>query len=449
MDKEREKKVQAVSIFRAALDAVDPYVSVVRHGDSVEAFLKDKALNSLFLLGFGKASYGMARAVADQVGDRITRGVVITKYGHITGGPLPERIEVFEAGHPIPDENGMTATRHAMEMLQGADGKSLVLCLISGGGSAILTCPSPGVTLQDSRQVTDLLLKAGADIGDLNTVRKHISQVKGGRLAESAYPAHLLSLILSDVIGDRLDVIASGPTAPDRTTYGDALSVLRKYQLTDKVPRAVLDILGEGNGGGLPETPKEGDSIFEKVENLIIAGNGKAAEAARARAEELGFDAVVTSCTLQGDARETGRTLARQALARQQEMAGGGGDRCCLVSGGETTVIVKGQGKGGRNMELALVFAMEIAGTPGITLLSAGTDGTDGPTDAAGAVVDGETIARALSAGLDAGTYLDNNDSYNFFKAIDGLFVTGPTGTNVMDLQIMLIGPPPTLPVKP
>jgi glycerate 2-kinase len=273
----------------------------------------------------------------------------------------------------------------------------------------------------------------------LNTIRKHISNVKGGRLAEIAYPVRVISLILSDVIGDRLDVIASGPTAPDRTTFQDALAVLEKYSLADKIPLSVLDILRRGSQGLIPETPKENSIVFRTVENIIIGSNKKALEAAKTKARELNLHAEIISTEITGEARNIGKWLAKVALETHKNFRTSHHKPLCLISGGETTVTVKGNGIGGRNMELALAFALEIEGIEGITLLSAGTDGTDGPTDAAGAIVNGETIRKAKFLGIDAEEYLKNNDSYHFFERIECLFVTGPTGTNVMDIQIVVI----------
>jgi hydroxypyruvate reductase/glycerate 2-kinase len=313
----------------------------------------------------------------------------------------------------------------------------LIVTLISGGGSALLVAPQDGISLADKQRTTSLLLNAGADIGELNTVRKHLSRVKGGRLAEAAFPATVVSLILSDVIGDRLDVIASGPTAADPTTFGEALGILERYRLSEEVPPPAMELLRRGNRGDSPETPKAGSPFLDRVENIIVGSNRQALEAAARAALELGFTVEILSAELSGEAREVGRQLAHQALTAARSKNGNAG--LCLLSGGETTVTVRGQGKGGRNMELALAFAIEIEGQPGITLLSAGTDGTDGPTDAAGAIVDGKTVARAREKGLDPREYLDNNDSYTFFKTCGGLFITGATGTNVMDLQIVLI----------
>jgi hydroxypyruvate reductase/glycerate 2-kinase len=322
-------------------------------------------------------------------------------------------------------------------MLKELDKNSLVICLISGGGSALLVAPYRGISLADKQEVTGLLLKAGADICELNTVRKHISAVKGGRLAEAAQPAAIISLILSDVIGDRLDMIASGPTAPDKTTYSDAYNVIRKFRLEDSLPASVAEIIDKGMCGLVPETPKDDNLIFQSVRNIIIGSNKIATDAAKKAAELLGYSATVISNEVSGEASIVAGELARKSIALKKAL--NSGDKACLIAGGETTVTVRGNGKGGRNTELALVFGMEIKGLPGITFLSAGTDGTDGATDAAGAVVDGQTVAKAAESGIDAWEHLKNNDSYTFFSKTGDLFITGPTGTNVMDLQIVLM----------
>ncbi len=435
MDKAYHKNA-ALDIFRSALKAVDPYRLVSSYAGKVRLACQSIRARRLVIVGFGKAAIAMGKAVEDSLHDIITDGILITKHGHYSKEVPLRKLKAFEAGHPIPDEWGYAATDEVIRLLQGADEHTLVLCLISGGGSALLVSPYSGITLQAKQHVSELLLKAGADITELNTVRKHISAVKGGRLAEIAYPARILSLIISDVTGDRLDVIASGPTAPDSTTYEDAIRVLEKYDLIDRVPGPVMEILRKGVAGIIPETPKEGNSLFSGVENIIIGSNIIALRAAHQRAETMGFCAEIISSEIQGEAKEAGKWLAKKAL--ELKTAGRSARPYCLISGGETTVTVKGNGVGGRNMELALAFAIVTEGIEDITLLSAGTDGTDGPTDATGAIVDGRTVESARNAGLDPQTYLNDNDSYNFFKKIDGLLVTGPTGTNVMDMQILL-----------
>jgi len=437
-------------IFSAALKEVNPFIAVKKYSDKIYSeFIKNKS-RQIFLIGFGKASCQMAKAVEESIGCKlpITRGIIITKYGHAgiqttdDGRKTKDvtSIKIIEAGHPIPDENGLKATEEAINLLKIADESTLIICLISGGGSALFVSPYSGITLDEKQKITDLLLKAGADITELNTVRKHISKVKGGRLAGIAYPAKIITLALSDVIGDKLDVIASGPTAPDISTFEDALNVISKFNLAEKTPRNVMDMLSKGRAGLIPETPKRQNPVFENVHNIIVGNNLKALAAAEDKAQSLGFKTEILSSAITGEAGDAGNWLAEKAKATRNKLRiTSEKKKICLISGGETTVTVKGTGKGGRNTELALSFAKEIKGIKGITLLSAGTDGTDGPTDAAGAIVDGETVNRAEKLGLNPEKYLDNNDSYNFFRQINSLLITGPTGTNVMDIQIMLI----------
>ncbi|MGD8352519.1 MAG: glycerate kinase [Nitrospirota bacterium] len=422
-------KEAAKRIFRAALDAADPYRAVAEQKDHIEAAFRKGGFGRLVVVGFGKASAAMASAVEDALGDLLDTGMIITKYGHL-GERRFHKIRTFEAGHPVPDDNGQRATEEALGLLKGTDENTLVLCLVSGGGSALLSAPAEGISLSDKQAVTTALLKAGADINELNAVRKHISGVKGGRLARAAYPAAVLSLLVSDVIGDFPDVIASGPTAPDTTTWQDAIAVIEKYGV--EVTQGVADLLRKGAEGSVPDSPKPGDIIFQRVENIIVGSNRLALSAAGEKAESLGFSTELLTSTLRGEAREAARWLATEASRRGKRPA-------CLIAGGETTVTVRGTGKGGRNTELALAFSLEVEGMEGITLLSAGTDGTDGPTDAAGAVVDGSTARDARQAGVDPREYLDNNDSYTFFERAGGLLKTGPTGTNVMDVDIILL----------
>ncbi len=426
----------AADIFYAALRVVDPEIAVERECAGIRTRFEEERFARLFVIGFGKAACPMARAIEAALGDLVESGIVVTKYGH-GGEDKLARIRLMEAGHPLPDENGLRAAAEIMRLAGAADVRTLVVTLISGGGSALLVSPPPDISLADKQRTTELLLKSGADIFELNTVRKHLSLVKGGRLAELIHPAAGVSLILSDVPGDRLDVIASGPTAPDAATFGDALRVLKKYRLLERIPGAVVRHLILGHKGGIPDTPKEGNPLFRTTGNRIIGSLPLALEGAVRAAQALKFDVEMVAEQITGEAREAGQRLAQGALALKRRKGQGG--PACLVSGGETTVTVTGGGKGGRNMELALAFAREIEGVPGITLLSAGTDGNDGPTDAAGAFADGMTVLRARDKGLDPGACLANNDSYNFFREEGGLFVTGPTGTNVMDMQIVLI----------
>jgi len=392
------------------------------------------------VIGAGKASSAMGRAVEEMLDDHITNGILIIKDG---GAEVLRKLVQHEAAHPVPDARGQAATAEILELLRQADSRTLVLCLLSGGGSALLVAPAAGITLGDKQVVTDQLLRAGADIGELNAVRKHLSAVKGGGLAQVACASTMLTLLVSDVLGDRLDVIASGPTVPDGSTYGYAWEVLEKYGLNGVIPGRVRNHLLRGKAGLVPETLKPGDPCLENKRSVVIAGLGQAIAAAKSSAEGLGCAAEVVTAELRGEARVAACFLAQRALQVKRTLRPG--ERRCLLSGGETTVTVTGQGKGGRNQELALAFALEIAGTAGVTLLSAGTDGTDGPTDATGAIVDGTTVPLASAREIDARAYLERNDSYRFFERYDSFgrgsthIKTGPTGTNVMDVQIMLV----------
>jgi glycerate 2-kinase len=436
-----------LDIFNAAIAAVDPYHAVIRaitvehsclHAAGAEYELD--AFDRILVVGAGKATARMALALEDALGDRITGGLIVVKEGHTA--PL-KIIKQVEASHPVPNEAGVDGTRRIIDLVRDADEKTLILCLLSGGASALFVAPVNGLTLQDKQEVTSLLLMAGASIGELNAVRKHLSAVKGGRFAKAACPAQMVTMVLSDVIGDRLDVIASGPTARDSSTFDDALAVIEKYGLKKKIPLRVLSFLERGREGMEPETVKSGDACLHKTRNVIIGGITQALAAATEKARQFGFAPEVLTAELQGEARDAARYLATTALRAFDALRSG--DQRCLLAGGETTVTVTGPGKGGRNQELALAFALEIEGLEGVSFLSAGTDGTDGPTDAAGAIVDGGTVSRARTLGIDPVRYLDYNDSYSFFKRYDALsgdgshVITGPTGTNVMDLQIILL----------
>ena len=432
-------------IFNAALAAVDPYNAVlkaarVEHQQlHVAGMQYDLAApDRIIVVGAGKAAARMALAIESLLGGKITAGLIIVKDGHTA--PLTI-IEQVEASHPVPNQAGIAGAQSILQMVRAADEKTLVICLISGGASALLVAPVEGITLQDKQEATRLLLNAGASIFELNAVRKHLSMVKGGRLAQATWPAQLVTLIVSDVIGDPPDVIASGPTAPDNSTFTEAWAVINKFGLQEKLPPRVAGYLQRGIAGQVPETMKENDPGLDKTHNVIIAGIRQALAAATEKAGQLGYASRTISDALQGEARDAARFLAQAARAELERMKPG--QRHCLLCGGETTVSVRGPGKGGRNQEFALAFALEIEGSQGVTLLSAGTDGGDGPTDAAGAMVDGDTASLARSLGLDPLRYLGNNDSYAFFDQLDaasGLhchFKTGPTGTNVMDIQIV------------
>jgi len=435
------------TIFDAALAAVDPYYAVLGSAKVANGHLRVAdadydlaALKRILVVGGGKATARMAQAVETLLGEYITTGLIVVKDGHTL--PL-KNIEQVEAAHPVPNAAGEAGARRILDLVRAADEKTLMLCLLSGGASALLVAPDTGLTLQDKQEATGLLLRAGASIDELNAVRKHLSAIKGGRLAQAAFPAQVLTLLLSDVIGDRLDVIASGPTAVDGSSFADALAVISKYGLLDKMPQRVTALLQQGACGQLAETAKAGDRCFNQTRNVIVGALRLALEAAAIESRRLGLNTRIISAELQGEARAAAHFLAQ--IARRELSGMCGGERCCLLCGGETTVTVRGTGLGGRNQELALAFALEIEGMDGVTLLSAATDGSDGPTAAAGAQVDGRTAARARELGIDPQPHLDANDSYAFFRRYDersgehSHLITGPTGTNVMDMQLLLL----------
>jgi len=435
---------EALQILDAALRAVDPVEAIKRHvrienkdrlavGDRIYN-LKD--YQRILVIGGGKASGSMARAVEEILGDRITAGIVnTTEYGCSEKTSI---IKLNEARHPIPDKNGVKGVREMIGFLKEAGKKDLVICLVSGGGSALMPLPAEGITLEDKRKVTNLLLKSGATINEINVVRKHISQIKGGQLARIAYPAELVTLILSDAVGDLLDTIASGPTVPDSSTFEEAYTILVRYNLWGDVPDSVRQHILRGQDGLIPETPKRADSIFKKTYNLIVGNNETAICAAAKKAKELGFNTSILSTFIEGEAREVAKVFS--AIAKEIVHSGSPiPKKACVVAGGETTVTVRGKGKGGRNQELALSAAIEIEGLENVIIVSLATDGKDGPlTDAAGGMVDGYTIKRARAKGLDPLRHLDNNDSYNLLKQVGGLIITGPTNTNVNDLIMIL-----------
>jgi hydroxypyruvate reductase len=393
----------------------------------------------LLVLGAGKASGAMAHALEELLDDRVSDGLVVVKDGYMA----PTRqIRLVEAGHPIPDARGLRAADELLELARSAGADDLVVALISGGGSALTPAPVPPITLAEKQALTRELLEAGATINELNVVRKHCSRLKGGQLAKVAVPARVVALILSDVIGDHLDVIASGPTAPDETTFADALAVLERVRLRDRVPASVLQHLERGARGDIPETPKASDPVFHGVTNHVIGNNRVVVEAAEAKARALGFNTLFLTRSLQGEAREAARQFAD--LARRIRSSGTPvRSPACVIAGGETTVTVRGRGKGGRCQEFCLAGALELEETPDILLLAAGTDGSDGPTEAAGASADGRTVARGRERGLDALASLAENDSYTFFSALGDLVMTGPTNTNLLDLYLLLVGSVP------
>lgn len=427
----RDLLTVAARLQQAALSAVDPEVAIRRHvhREGQELVVADRryqfdGYERVFVIGGGKAAAPMAAAVADILGERLTRGAVVTKYEHARGWSHPA-FRVVEAGHPVPDENSVRGAQAVVELARSATERDLVMCLISGGGSALLTRPANGLTLEDLQRLTDTLLRRGATINEMNAVRKHCSAIKGGHLARLVAPAQLVTLILSDVVGDPLDVIASGPTVPDSTTVADARRVLERYGIAQQA-----DLL--------METPKPGDSVFAGVQNVVVGSNRLAALAAVDRARSLGFGALCLGTYLEGEAREVAKAVA--ALAKSVRSNGDPlSPPACLVWGGETTVTLRGEGKGGRNQELALAAAVALDGWQDVLVMALATDGTDGPTDAAGATITGESMGRARELGLDARAALEANDSYPFLDALGALIHTGPTGTNVNDLLFVLV----------
>ena len=417
----------ALAIIRAAIDAAEPG-TLVRKALAQHPIVGERVT----VVAVGKGAAAMAAAAADVLGSRIARGIIVTP---VPVTNVPERFENLIGDHPIAGERSAQAGRAVRQLAQSAAAEDVILLLVSGGASAMLTVPADGISIEDYAQTTSLLLAAGADIGGLNCVRKHIDLIKGGRLAQLAAPAHVAALVLSDVVGDRLDTIASGPVTPDPTTYADALSVLRTYDLLERIPASVRAHLTAGAAGNQPESMKPGDPAAAHVTARVIGGNELARNAAAARAQTLGYRIEHMSEPLRGNARVEGAAFARHALAVSRR------ERLCIVAGGETTVQVTGEGRGGRNQELALAAALELARSTNILVASVGTDGIDGPTSAAGAVADGESVARAEEHGVDLQALLADNDAFAAFAALHDLVITGPTGTNVMDLQIALITP--------
>ena len=439
-------RADALTIFHAGLEAADAGKAVARHlaVDAAERVLcvgTDVRLplamfDRIFVVGAGKAAAPMAFAVEQIVAPYIPpQGLVNVKYGHTS--PRPHGIALNECGHPLPDDAGVKGAHEIERILDQLTERDLLIVVVSGGASALLPAPAGGVTLEEKQQTTELLLRAGADICELNAVRKHLSSLKGGHLAVRAHPAAVVSLLLSDVIGDPPCVIGSGLTESDPSTYQEAAHVLRKFDLWQAVPAAVAQRLERGIRGEVAETPKPGNRACEAVHSLVVGSNRLAIESAQYAARALGYQTLILSSTVQGESREVARVHA-EMLRRVVSSGGPVALPACILSGGETTVTVRGAGKGGRNQEFALAAAISVAGLSKAVVLSAGTDGTDGPTDAAGAIIDGTTMERALAMGLSPLESLHRNDSYPLLQALGDLVMTGPTGTNVMDLQIML-----------
>ena len=408
------------AMFKAGVDAALPSLCVPAH-------LPKRPKGRTIIIGAGKASGAMARAVED-AWDGPLDGLVVTRYGY----RVPtERLEVVEAAHPVPDAAGRAAAERIFKLVQGLSADDLVLCLISGGGSALLALPGPGITLEDKQAVNKALLASGATISEMNTVRKHLSAIKGGRLAKAAYPAQVVALMISDVPGDDPSIIASGPTVPDPSTNADALAIIAKYAI--KVPDSVMACLRTNE-----ETPKPGDPCFDRVENIMIATPQASLEAAAEVARQAGVTPVILGDSIEGEARDV--ALVHAGIARQCALRGQPQEPpCVLISGGETTITLKGKGKGGRNTEFLLALAIALQGMQGIYALAGDTDGVDGSEDNAGALIYPDTLARAETAGLNAKAMLADNDPYTFFKRLGDLLETGPTLTNVNDLRAILI----------
>ncbi len=432
-----------MNLVHAALAAVEPGAAVRAHFWTTDSILHVdnrqydlRTFRRIYVVGAGKASAPMAQAVEEVLGNRITAGDVSVKYGYTAP---TQRIQIHQAGHPIPDERAIQATEKMIDLIEPAGPDDLVICLISGGGSALMVAPKQGISLADERRLTNALLRSGATINEINTVRKHLSRIKGGGLVRLAFPATVISLIVSDVLGNPLDVIASGPTVPDTTTFIDAWQVIERYGLLEGLPPSVAQELQDGLAGRVPDTPKPGDPIFDRTQNVVIASNAHAVQAAINRARADGLNALLLSTFIEGEAREVARVFA--AIGRELCRSDNPIPRpAAIIAGGETTVTVKGQGRGGRNQEFALSAAIQIAGLDNLTIMACATDGTDGPTDAAGAIVDGTTVARARAKGLDPHGALVDNDSFTFFQKLGDLIITGPTNTNVDDLYVIIAG---------
>jgi glycerate 2-kinase len=448
-------RADAEAIFRAGVLRVDPR-PMVREAVSLEGPLltiqadgKSQTWNlsgydRVLVLGFGKASARMALGLEDALGNRINGGLIAVKHGH---GELLGFMELIEASHPVPDESSALAARRILALAKEADERTLVIILVSGGGSAILCAPwddgQRRISLKDKATVTSALLACGADIREINTVRRHLSAVKGGRLAAALAPATVVSLVLSDVLGDELSSIASGPTVPDATCWADAMGVIERYGLESRIPEAAMQLLRDGLAGAVPDTPKPGDPLFDKVSNIILGSNRQAALAAAAKAEELGYRTLYLGSRVACEAREAAlfyQGIAASCASHGEPVL----TPACIIGGGETTVTIRGEGKGGRNQEMALAFLcglidMEPSLAERLCFLSGGTDGNDGPTDAAGAFADTALLASSRKSSLDPRKFLASNDSYHYFEHINGLLKTGPTNTNVCDLQVALV----------
>jgi glycerate 2-kinase len=439
---DQKARMLALKSLESALNAADPRqivksklslknstLQVSNHSFNLKKF------RNIYVIGGGKASGSMAEALEELLDNRIKIGLVNIPHDSKNKTKI---IKLHQASHPIPDETGVEGTRQMMEIAEQAEKDDLIICLISGGGSSLMPLPRGEVSIVDKKEITNALLRCGATINEINTVRKHISDFKGGWLAKKAYPATVLNLILSDVVGDPLDFIASGPTVPDSTTFGDAIRVLKKHGLWSQAPASIREVLSEGERELIPETPKADDEAFKKVVNVVVGNNRFASLAGYERLKSDGLNTLLLSATLEGEARHVGVMLA--SIAREVSVSGNPVSKPAgIVAGGETTVTVTGKGLGGRNQEIALAALQKLKNINGTVVASVSTDGIDGPTDAAGAITDGKTLARAMKTGLAPEEYLANNDSYRFFSKLSDLIFTGPTGTNVNDISIIVV----------
>jgi hydroxypyruvate reductase/glycerate 2-kinase len=433
-------RTDATSILTDAISAVDPSACVRRaikkKGTCI--FINDRRYDlslyrNVYSIAFGKAAISMSNAIEDILGDSLKDGIAITKHGF--AGSL-KKMKVYEAGHPMPDDYSVDAGKMVREFLEDTGEDDLIFFLISGGGSALVTLPRKGISIIDIVKMTDGLMRTGATIDELNTVRKHLCSIKGGGLAKMTYPSESVSLILSDVVGDPLDVIASGPTVPDRSTFAEFSDIVKRYDI--KVSPAVAGLLEDGLEGVIEETPKHGEPVFERTSHYLIGNNALALQEAEKKASELGYNTMVLSSSIVGEAKEVAKVfaaIAREERSRETPMP----LPACILAGGETTVTMKGKGIGGRCQEMALSFGIEVSGLEGVLLLAAGTDGNDGTTDSAGAFADGDTLQNGKDLQMDARNDLYNNNSNAYFRETGGLIFTGPTGTNVMDIYMILV----------
>jgi glycerate 2-kinase len=438
----RKARELALTSLEFAMNAVDSKQIIkskiqlsnsTLHADGYSFDLKK--FGNVYVIGGGKASGSMAEGLEQILGSRVTGGLVNVPYGN---GQTTQKIRLHEASHPVPDEAGVEGTRQMLKIVEQAKENDLIICLISGGGSSLMPLPRDGISIFDKGQITNALLKSGATINEINTVRKHISDFKGGWLAKKAYPATILNLILSDVVGDPLDFIASGPTVPDSTTFSDAVRILRNYKLWENAPNSIRKVLSDGERKLIPETPKADDEAFKKVCNIVVGNNRVASQAAREHLKSKGLNTLLLTATLEGEARHVAAVLtsiAREIFASGNPVPKPAG----IIAGGETTVTVTGKGKGGRNQEIALAATHRLNGLDGAVVASLSTDGVDGPTDAAGAIVDGETLNRAKRMSLNAEKFLAKNDSYSLFSKLGDLIFTGPTDTNVNDVSVIVV----------